>query len=72
MSPGEPGVVPVCTPGQEWNHKYVNDCGFFNITFFFFFCHMTYGILVPQPGIKPVPYAVEAWSLNHWTTREDP
>ena len=42
MSPGEPGVVPVCTPGQEWNHKYINDCGFFNITFFFFFCHMTY------------------------------
>ena len=33
---------------------------------------MTYGILVPQPGIKPVPYAVEAWSLNHWTAREVP
>ena len=24
--------------------------------------------LVPQPGIKPV--APEAWSLNHWITRE--
>ena len=31
-----------------------------------------WGILVPWPGIEPVPPAVEAWSLNHWTTREVP
>ena len=30
------------------------------------------GILVPRPGIEPVPPAVEARSLNHWTTREVP
>ena len=31
------------------------------------------GILVPWPGIEPVPPAVEAWSLiNHWTAREVP
>ena len=30
------------------------------------------GILVPQPGIKPTPPAVEARSLNHWTAREVP
>ena len=30
------------------------------------------GILVPQPGTKPAPPAVEAQSLNHWTTREVP
>ena len=29
-------------------------------------------ILVPWPGTEPVPPAVEAWSLNHWTTREVP
>ena len=29
-------------------------------------------ILVPQPGIEPVPPAVEAQCLNHWTTREVP
>ena len=29
-------------------------------------------ILVPQPGIKPVPPALEAWSLNPWTAREVP
>ena len=28
--------------------------------------------LVPQPGIVPVPPAVEAQSLNCWTTREVP
>ena len=29
-------------------------------------------ILVPQPGIELVSPALEAWSLNHWTTREIP
>ena len=33
---------------------------------------MTYGILVPRPGIEPVPPAVEAQSPNHWTAREFP
>ena len=27
-------------------------------------------ILVPCSGIKPVPPTLEAWSLNHWTTRD--
>ena len=27
-------------------------------------------ILVPQPGTKPTLPAVEAQSLNHWTSRE--
>ena len=29
-------------------------------------------ILVPQPGTEPVPPAVKAQSLNHWTARELP
>ena len=29
-------------------------------------------IFVPQAGIKPVPPTVEAWSPNHWITREFP
>ena len=29
-------------------------------------------ILVPLPGFEPVPPAVDAWSPNHWTTREFP
>ena len=30
------------------------------------------GILIPRPGIEPVPPAVEMWSPNHWTAREFP
>ena len=40
------------------------------ISDFPFFPGMACGILVPQPGIKPVIPALEAWSLNHWTARE--
>ena len=29
-------------------------------------------ILVPQPGIKPIPPAVEAQCVNHWPTRKLP
>ena len=29
-------------------------------------------LVVPQPRIEHAPPAVEAWSLNHWITREDP
>ena len=28
--------------------------------------------LVPQAGIKPMPFALEAGSLNHWTATEVP
>ena len=35
-------------------------------------CHMTCEILVPQPGIKPMPPTMEAWCLNHWIAREVP
>ena len=47
--------------------------------YFFFFCfvlfwlhHAACGILVSPQGIKPEPPAVEAQSLDHWTTREVP
>ena len=46
-----------------------------NTEFFFFFnfwLHHACEILVPQTGIQPKPPAVEAWSLNHYTTREVP
>ena len=31
---------------------------------------MACGILVPQPGIKLAPAALELQNLNHWTARE--
>ena len=42
-------------------------CHFF---FFFFFSLIVCGILAPWPGFEPIPFAVKAQSLNHWTTRE--
>ena len=32
--------------------------------------HVEWRILVPPLGMELVNPAVEAWSLNHWTTRE--
>ena len=46
--------------------------GLFVWFFFFWPCHVAFGILVPWPGVKPVPPAVEAQSLNHRATREVP
>ena len=41
------------------------------LIFLIFWPHSTAGgILVPQPGIEPAYPALEAQSLNHWTTRE--
>ena len=34
--------------------------------------HAACRILVSQPGSEPACLAVEMWSLNYWTTREDP
>ena len=53
--------------------RYLNTSFFFLIYFFIFrLCHVPCGILVPRPGFEPGPPAVEAWSLNHWTTRGVP
>ena len=39
--------------------------------FIYFWPHcMTYGILVPQAGIEPIPLSLEARCLDNWTTEE--
>ena len=43
-----------------------------SLSLFFFPGLVACGIFVPRPGIKPMPPAVEGWSLNHWTAREVP
>ena len=44
----------------------------FSFLVFFWLRHVACGILVPQPGIEPVPPAAEAQSPNRWTAREVP
>ena len=39
---------------------------------FFWPSHVTCGILVPQRETEPISPALEAQSLNQWTTREAP
>ena len=48
----------------------INDDNF--LFYILYFGLAACGILVPGPGIKPAPPAVEMQSLNHWTTREVP
>ena len=45
---------------------------FIYISFIFWPHCAIHGILVPKPGNKPMPSAVEAWGLNCWTAREVP
>ena len=42
--------------------------------FFFEFVAMlpSMRILVPRPGIEPMPLVVEMWCLNHWTFKKPP
>ena len=58
-------------PNVPENLQYERVFKFFVYYYLFFarLCSM-WGILVPQPGIKPVPRTVEEQSLNHWTASE--
>ena len=51
-------------------------CPFFSVSNRFFsykfFYQAAHGILVPWPGIEPLPFVVGAWSLNSMTAREVP
>ena len=67
----QPGTYPPET--LEHVHKCVCVCVCVCVSLFFFVPHRAAcRILVPWPGIEPVPAAVEAQSRNHWTTREVP
>ena len=61
---------------NHWTAKEFPFFIFFFLSFFFFFPlwprHTAFRIFIPRPGIEPAPPAVEAWSLNHWATREVP
>lgn len=51
----------------------VNKRGCFYFLYFLLWPrHTAYRILLPRPGIDPVPPAVEVQSLNHWTSKEVP
>ena len=57
--------------GQEARLFYIQPTDIF-FAFFFPVPCVACKILVPQPGIKPLPLAVGMQSHNQWTTREFP
>ena len=63
-------------PGSQRFTPVFSFNSFKTLDFLFFFlpCCMACGILVPQPGVKPVPpmQAVGVQGLQHWTSREFP
>ena len=81
-------LMPLATSGSVtllylsvshyFSHEFFISYGFIIlISFFFFFltwpCHLACGILVPNLGSNPrTAPALEARSLNHWTSREVP
>ena len=44
-------------------------CLFYLINLFLWLRLVACGVLVPEPGVKPLPSALEAQNLNHWTTK---
>ena len=50
----------------HWRLEYTTQIIFFSS----WPCRAACGILVPGPGIEPVPSAVKTQSPNHWTARE--
>ena len=45
---------------------------FFSVLFTYLYLATACRLLLPWPGIKPMPSAMETWSLNYWTAREVP
>ena len=69
------GAWVICI--HVWEVQFQTDSALESFDFFFFFFfflpHCTpCRILVPWPGIEPIPPAVKSRSLNHWTGREVP
>lgn len=66
-------VLWFCAPGPSTLLASFSFFFSFFFSFLIFWLHRAaYGILAPRSGIEPVPPALEAQSLNHWTTTEVP
>ena len=61
-------------PSKNYDHSINHSTilGVFLLLLLFWPHCVACGILVPWPGIEPVPPALEAWSPSHWTAREFP
>ena len=60
------GFLTTAPPGKSQEFYFT----FYFLFLFFGHAAQHVGILVPRPGIEPVPPEVEVRSLNQWTARE--
>lgn len=70
-----PNSFLLCHPWMQFAERvlfYLLFKFFKKFTFIFQLHNAACGILAHQRGIKPMPPALEAWSLKHWSTREVP
>ena len=74
-----------CTEGlHRWYFQHTHSVDIDNVMnsiYYLLFCLFCFAfwpyleackILLPRPGIEPLPLAVEAQNPNHWTSREFP
>ena len=61
-------ICKVVQPLPQFYFTFLDLKKFFFLVFWL--CPMACGILVPQPGIEPMPPASEVCSLNHWIATE--
>ena len=66
VSPALAGRLPTTAPPGK------PPVSFFCFVFVFLAAPCSMWDLSSRPGIEPAPHALEAWSLNHWTSREVP
>ena len=61
--------IVLVLPNIEMNPPWVYMC---SPSWFIYFwpCCVACRILVPQPGLEPIPHAMGVQSLNHWIARE--
>ena len=70
-------VFQLWTVVDKYIHTYIHTYIYISGTYYFFSLFFgpsctACGILVPRPGMEPLPPALGASSLKHWTPREIP
>ena len=66
------GYIPRCGIARSHGNSMCNFLRKDSVLFSFSFFLPAHGNVVSPPGIEPMPPALEAENLNHWTTREAP
>ena len=67
-----PGPHPSALLEMKTHNPIFPSCFIYLLYFFFAALHSLWDLNSPTRDYEPMSFALEAWSLNHWTTREVP